>query len=86
MKASNQTAARSSSAPSATAASTCRKCGTKLANLEYYCPECATPHFPHLKTSLLSPSIKFLAFFAVIAGPIAAYTFWEVLTRFSFKI
>ncbi|MDZ4842344.1 MAG: hypothetical protein SH859_09415 [Hyphomicrobium aestuarii] len=72
---------------SATAsAASCRNCGTALPNREYYCPECDTPHFAHLRSSLLSPSIKFLAFFMVIAGPIAAYTLWEVVQRFAWKI
>ncbi|MBX9925346.1 MAG: hypothetical protein K2Y05_03220 [Hyphomicrobiaceae bacterium] len=86
MRDSNEPVAHRAVANASASTAVCRNCATALVNQEYYCPECDTPHFPNLKGSLLSPSIKFLAFFFVIAGPVAAYTLWEVLQRISFKV
>lgn len=64
----------------------CRNCGTALAAREYYCPDCDTPHFPHLKSALVAPGVRGLAFFLVIAGPVAVYTLWEAIQRIAFKM
>ena len=86
MRDSNEAVVHHAVANASSSTAECRNCGTALVNKEYYCPECETPHFPHLKSSLHAPSIKLLAFFFVIAGPVAAYTLWEVLQRIAFKV
>jgi hypothetical protein len=64
----------------------CRACGTKLANREYYCPECDTPHLPHLLPSLAAPGVRTFVFAAIIAGPVFLYTLYEVVIRFAATI
>lgn len=79
MKDSNEIAAVRAASSAATA--TCRNCGHTLMNREYYCPECNSPHFPHLKPALVSPMMSMLAFVLVIAGPVAAYTAYVKLLQ-----
>lgn len=84
---SNETFAHPAAAKTTPAAAVaCRSCGAPLTAAQYYCPECDTPHFPHLKASLASPFLKMFTFFVVIAGPVAAYTLWELLSRVALKL
>jgi hypothetical protein len=78
MRDSNEIAGR---AASDAVTATCRNCNHTLANREYYCPECNSPHFPHLKPALASPMMSMLVFFLIIAGPVAAYTAYVKLMQ-----